>query len=55
MSIDEVRNTLYCHMMDLEANHPGSWDYDIWQVKQALEAAVDYFDREMERYKNTSA
>ena len=48
MSIKELRDVLYCHLMDLESEHPYNWDYDIWQVKQALREAVEYLEREME-------
>ena len=51
MSVEEIRNVLYCHLMDLEANNPYNWDYDIWQVKQALTEVIEFFDREMERYR----
>ena len=53
MTIEDVRNILYCHLMDLEANHPGTCDYDIWNVKQALSAAVEYFENEMNRYRKS--
>ena len=52
MSMEEIRNILYCHLMDLEADNPYNWDSDIWLVKQAISETVDYFDREMARYRN---
>lgn len=55
MSMKEMRDLLYCHLMDLEAEDPYNWNYDSWQVKAALREAVDYFDREMDYIRNAHA
>lgn len=55
MSMKEIRNILYCHLMDIEAGVSNTWDYDVWQVKQALREAVNYFDREMEYLRKNPA
>ena len=55
MNIKEMRDILYCHLMDLESNHPGSFDADIWRIKEALNEAVNYFDREMAYIRANSA
>lgn len=53
MPMWEVRNVLYCHMMDLDAKVHENWDYDIFLVKQALTEVIDAMDRELGYNKNT--
>lgn len=55
MTIKEVRDILYCHLMDLEAEHPYTWNQDIWQIKQALRETVNHFDSLMAHYRKTPA
>lgn len=53
MPMWEVRNVLYCHLMDLEAQSHGNWDIDIHTVKEALGEVIDGLDRAMGYRKNT--
>ena len=55
MTIKEVRDVLYCHLMDLEAEHPNTWDQDIWEIKEALRETVNHFDSLMAYFRNPSA
>ena len=55
MSIKEIRDILYCHLMDIEAGVEKTWDYDVIQVKSALQETVVFYDTLLAQYGKISA
>lgn len=47
MDLQEARDTLFCHLTDIQAKYSECFSYGQWQLAQALEFVVDKLDKEL--------